>query len=347
MPAPLLEVKDLSVSFRTPYGTARAVTGVSFAVERGQTLGVVGESGCGKSVTALSILQLLPEPAAFIEEGAVFFDGQDLLDLTGEQMRRVRGSQVAMIFQEPMTSLNPVFTVGRQVTEGMAIHGVARGRAAWKRAAELLARVGIEDPEVLHRYPHELSGGMRQRVMIAGALACRPKLLIADEPTTALDVTVQAQILELLAELQRELGMALLLISHDLGIVAEMCDRVAVMYAGEIVEAAAAEELYAAPKHPYTRALFASLPTRGQRGRDLVTLEGRVPDASAWPPGCRFEPRCPERFAPCARLRPGLAPVAEGASGRAGSPAPPPSHQARCLLYPASFPAGAPAEAAP
>lgn len=322
----LLEVKDLRTYFRTPRGVARAVDGVSFSLDRGRTLAVVGESGCGKSVTALSIIQLVAEPAGYIESGEVLFDGRDLLDLTAEQMRDVRGSQIAMIFQEPMTSLNPVFTIGRQVTEGLEIHGIARGKAAWERGIELLDRVGIEEPRLMmHRYPHQLSGGMRQRVMIAAALACEPELLIADEPTTALDVTVQAQIMALLAELQREMGMAVLLISHDLGIVAEMADDVAVMYAGEIVENAPAAQFYQEPKHPYSRALFASLPTRQQRGRDLVTLEGRVPDALDWPSGCRFEARCPSRFEPCPYTHPVLAPVDD-------------RQQARCLLYEPCFP---------
>ncbi len=328
---PLLDVDSLSISFRTPRGTARAVTGVGFTVDAGETLGVVGESGCGKSVTALSILQLLPEPAAYVEDGRVLFQGRDLLDLTPAEMRRVRGREIGMIFQEPMTSLNPVFTVGRQVTEGLAVHGLARGAAARKRAADLMERVGIRDAGILDRYPHELSGGMRQRVMIAAALACEPRLLIADEPTTALDVTVQAQILKLLADLQRDTGMALILISHDLGIVAEMADRIAVMYAGEVVEYGPTAPLYREPQHPYTRALFASLPTRQQRGRDLVTLEGRVPDATAWPAGCRFEPRCPERFEECPALHPHLAAVA---AGTAALP-----HAARCLLHPQCRPA--------
>jgi oligopeptide/dipeptide ABC transporter ATP-binding protein len=326
---PLLEVIDLRTYFRTPRGISRAVDGVSFSLEKGRTLAIVGESGCGKSVTSLSIMQLLPEPAGYVESGEIRFNGQDLLDLTGEQMRHFRGSQVAMIFQEPMTSLNPVFTIGNQVTEGLEVHGIARGRAAWKRGTDLLDRVGIQDPRsVMERYPHELSGGMRQRVMIAAALACEPELLIADEPTTALDVTVQAQILSLLAELQKETGMAVLLISHDLGIVAEMADDVAVMYAGEIIEKATAESLYAHPKHPYTRGLFASLPSRQQRGKDLVTLEGTVPDPLTWPPGCRFTARCPERFEPCPTTHPVLAPV-DG------------PQEARCLLYEPCFPQGA------
>ncbi|MFN3649023.1 MAG: ABC transporter ATP-binding protein [Armatimonadota bacterium] len=329
---PLLSVRDLRTYFHTPRGIAKAVDGVSFSVEAGKTLAIVGESGCGKSVTALSIIQLLAEPAGYVESGEVWFDGQDLLALSREQIRAYRGRRIGMVFQEPMTSLNPVFTIGRQVIEGMEVHGIARGKQAWSRAVELLDRVGIQEPAmVMNRYPHELSGGMRQRVMIAGALACSPDLLIADEPTTALDVTVQAQILALLAELQRELGMAMLLITHDLGIVAEMADDVAVMYAGQMVETAPARELYRAPQHPYTRALFASLPSRQSRGQDLMTIEGRVPDATAWPPGCRFADRCPERFEPCPTTPPQLAEVRPG-------------HEARCLLHPECFPAAVPGE---
>jgi oligopeptide/dipeptide ABC transporter ATP-binding protein len=329
MPEPLLEVQDLRTYFATPRGVVKAVDGVSFAINSGETLAIVGESGCGKSITALSILQLVPEPAGYIESGRILFRGEDLLDRTWEDMREVRGRDIAMIFQEPMTSLNPVLTVGTQLVEAMTIHGRSPEQAR-KRAASLLDRVRLEDPaRIMRQYPHELSGGMRQRVMIAMALANEPDLLIADEPTTALDVTVQAEILALLLELQRETGMAVLLISHDLGIVAEMADHVGVMYAGEIVEIAAAGDLYRDPKHPYTRGLFSSLPSRQQRGRDLVTLEGVVPDPIAWPVGCRFEPRCPARFEPCPAVHPVLAAV-EG------------EHQARCLLYEPCFPAGAP-----
>jgi oligopeptide/dipeptide ABC transporter ATP-binding protein len=324
----LLQVEDLRTYFNTPRGIVRAVDGVSFSLEEGQTLAVVGESGCGKSMTALSILQLVPEPAGYIDSGRILFEGKDLLDYRWEEMRPVRGKEIGMIFQEPMTSLNPVYTVGQQLLEAMQVHGVGEAEAR-KRAIELLERVRMDDPlRVLRQYPHELSGGMRQRVMIAIALANRPKLLIADEPTTALDVTVQAQILELLAELQREMKMAMLLISHDLGIVAEMADHVCVMYAGEVVESAPADDLYRAPKHPYTRGLFASLPSRRQRGKDLAVLEGVVPDPLNWPKGCRFTPRCPSKFEPCPNVHPLLAP-AEAAN---------PDQRARCLLYDASFP---------
>ena len=321
----LLRVEGLRTFFRTPRGVARAVDGVSFAIRRGETLALVGESGCGKSMTALSLLQLVPEPAGFIDGGRVLFEGRDLLDLTWDQMRAVRGKKIGMIFQEPMTSLNPVFTVGEQLVEALAIHGTARGRAARQEAEAALARVRLADPAgALRQYPHELSGGMRQRVMIAMALANRPKLLVADEPTTALDVTVQAQILDLIRDLQRETGMAVLLITHDLGIVAEVAHDVAVMYAGQIVENAPTAALFAEPRHPYTKGLFASLPARNRRGRDLATLEGIVPQATAWPPACRFEPRCPFRWDDCRTTAPRFFP--------AGSDRP-----VRCHLYDPEF----------
>jgi oligopeptide/dipeptide ABC transporter ATP-binding protein len=305
MAGPLLQVEDLKTYFSTPHGTARAVDSVSFTIRPGETLAIVGESGCGKSMTALSLLQLVPEPAGYIAGGRVLFQGTDLLDYTGEEMRAIRGRQIGMIFQEPMTSLNPVFTVGQQVLEAITIHGSARGERARQRAEEGLARVGLEDPaQVMRQYPHELSGGMRQRVMIAMALVNEPELLIADEPTTALDVTVQAQILALIRRLQRETGMAVLLITHDLGIVAETADDVAVMYAGQIVESAPTRVLFREPRHPYTQGLFASLPARGRRGQDLATLEGTVPLATDWPPACRFEPRCPYGWSTCATTAP-------------------------------------------
>jgi oligopeptide/dipeptide ABC transporter ATP-binding protein len=306
----LLQVEDLKVYLDTPRGTAKAVDGVSFAVGRGETRAIVGESGCGKSMTALSLLQLVPEPAGYVAGGRVLFEGSDLLDRTWEQMREVRGRDIAMIFQEPMTSLNPTFTVGGQIREAMTIHGTTR-REAETRAVELLERVGMREPAAtLRQYPHELSGGMRQRVMIAIALANRSKLLIADEPTTALDVTVQAQILALIRELQRETGMAVLLITHDLGIVAEVADTVSVMYAGQVVEDAPTRDLFRDPRHPYTKGLFASLPSRGRRGEDLATLEGTVPEATAWPTACRFAPRCPYRWESCVTIAPKYRPPA-------------------------------------
>ena len=296
MTQPLLQVENLRTYFNTPRGIARAVDGVSFSVDAGQTLGIVGESGCGKSITALSLLQLVPEPAGYIDGGRILFEGRDLRDLTWEQMRAVRGSQIAMIFQEPMTSLNAVFTIGWQMIEAIKLHSNKNDAQARERSIELLGRVGLPNPaQLMRQYPHELSGGMRQRVMIAMALTNDPKLLIADEPTTALDVTIQAQILDLLRELQKDFGMAIVLITHDLGIVARMADQVAVMYAGQVVEYAPTQTLYRHPQHPYTQGLFASLPTRALRGRDLHMLEGVVPQSNNWPPACRFAPRC--RFA--------------------------------------------------
>jgi oligopeptide/dipeptide ABC transporter ATP-binding protein len=322
---PLLRVEDLRTYFKTARGLVRAVDGVSFTLERGKTLAVVGESGCGKSMTALSLLQLVPEPAGYIEGGRVWFEEIDLLDFTWEKMRQIRGREIGMIFQEPMTSLNPTFTVGQQVIEALTIHATARGEDARRRAEEMLDRVGLESPsQAMRQYPHELSGGMRQRVMIAMALVNEPKLLIADEPTTALDVTVQAQILSLIRRLQRENGMAVLLITHDLGIVAEMADDVAVMYAGQIVEAAPIRALFREPQHPYTQGLFASLPARVRRGQDLLTLEGTVPDPAAWPPACRFEPRCPHRWDTCARIAPRYLDTGPG-------------HFVRCHLYDPEF----------
>jgi oligopeptide/dipeptide ABC transporter ATP-binding protein len=292
-------VEGLKTYFKTSRGVVKAVDGVSFTLERGKTRALVGESGCGKSMTALSILQLVPEPAGFVDGGKIVFEGKDLLDLTWSEMRTVRGREIGMIFQEPMTSLNPTFTIGFQLAEAMTIHGKDHA-AAMARAEELLDRVQIPSPaQTLRQYPHELSGGMRQRVMIAIALSNNPKLLIADEPTTALDVTVQAQILKLIRELQEELGMAVLMITHNLGIVSEIADDVSVMYAGQVVEEAPTEQLFSRPRHPYTQGLFASLPARNPRGKDLETLEGIVPDAASWPSGCRFAERCKKRFDAC------------------------------------------------
>jgi oligopeptide/dipeptide ABC transporter ATP-binding protein len=286
-------------------------------------------------MTALSILQLVPEPAGYIESGRILYRGRDLLDYTVDEMRAIRGKEISMIFQEPMTSLNPVFTIGMQLTEALAVHDQATGKAARTRALELLDLVNLPNPpQVLRSYPFELSGGMRQRVMIAMALACDPDLLIADEPTTALDVTVQAQILELIAGLQQRLGMAVLLITHDLGIVAEMADDVAVMYAGQIIESAPTRDLFQDPKHPYTQGLFASLPHRRRRGQELAVLEGSVPDPAAWPPGCRFEPRCPKRFQPCLAIPPAWAEPRLG-------------HTVACHLYPPGETETAPPPAEP
>ncbi len=292
MAQPLLDVRDLHTFLSSPRGVARAVDGVSFTIDPGQIRAIVGESGCGKSMTALSIMQLLPEPAGTIDSGQILFNGKDLLDLTWSQMRDVRGNDIAMIFQEPMTSLNPVYTIGNQVRESAEVHGKSK-KEAQELAADLLNRVGIENPAAtLRQYPHELSGGMRQRVMISIALANRPKLLVADEPTTALDVTVQAQILRLMRDMQKEFGMAILLITHDLGVVAEMADVVSVMYAGQVVEESPVRDLFHDPKHPYTRDLLASLPSREARGKALRVIGGTVPPSTAWPVGCRYANRC-------------------------------------------------------
>ncbi len=302
----MLQVDNLTAVFETGGESFAAVSQVSFTLTRGQTLALVGESGCGKSVTALSILRLLPSPPGRIREGRILLGGEDVLTLDERRLRAIRGKRAAMIFQEPMTSLNPVFTVGSQLIEALELHQRMTRKASRARAAELLALVGIPSPEErLQAYPHQLSGGMRQRVMIAMALSCDPELLIADEPTTALDVTIQAQLLELLTELQQRLGMGILFITHDLGIVAEFAHDVAVMYAGRIVEQAAVRELFASPRHPYTRGLLASLPpfanepaprqsprTWGPEGARLPTLEGTVPDLRQMPPGCRFASRC-------------------------------------------------------
>jgi peptide/nickel transport system ATP-binding protein len=289
---PLLEVKGLRTTFATRAGLVNAVTGVDFHVDRGEVLGIVGESGCGKSVTSLSILRLVAKPGR-IEAGQVLFDGRDLLTLSDEEIRKVRGDRIAMIFQQPTSSLNPVMTVGYQLAEVLELHRNMKRTAALDRARELMRMVGIPDPDRrIKQYPHEMSGGMAQRVMIAMALACEPELLIADEPTTALDVTIQAQILDLMRHLQKETGTAIILITHDLGVVAEMCDRVAVMYAGEVVEQADVRTLFAQPQHPYTRGLIGSVPVPGLIAEDLATIPGAVPNMVALPPGCRFAPRC-------------------------------------------------------
>jgi peptide/nickel transport system ATP-binding protein len=290
----LLEVRDLRISFPGSSGRVTPVDGVSFVLERGRTLALVGESGCGKSLTSLAILQLVPAPGVIEPSSRIRLGETDLLALRGEALRQVRGRRIGMIFQDPMTSLNPVFTVGDQIAEAILAHFKVPRREAMRRAEGLLGEVGIADASArLRSYPHQLSGGMRQRVMIAIALAAEPEILIADEPTTALDVTVQAQILEVLDELRKSRGMAVLLITHDLGIVAGRADRVAVMYAGQIVEEAPTAELFAQPSHPYTQGLFASVPRlTGPVGR-LTPIRGTVPPPTAWPSGCRFRPRCP------------------------------------------------------
>jgi len=290
---PLLEIDDLRTHFFTRDGVVRAVDGVSYEVQPGETLAVVGESGCGKSVTALSILRLIPSPPGRVVGGTIRFQGRNLLEVDETEMRSIRGNEISMIFQEPMTSLNPVLTIGRQIGETLRLHQGLDAKRALERSVAMLRLVHIPEAERrVEQYPHQLSGGMRQRVMIAMALACNPKLLIADEPTTALDVTIQAQILELLRELQQEFGMSILLITHDLGVVAEMADFVAVMYAGQVVEYAPAEELFAHPSHPYTLGLFHSRPSLGQRKERLNVIPGTVPNPIHFPSGCRFHPRC-------------------------------------------------------
>ncbi|MCI0486749.1 MAG: ABC transporter ATP-binding protein [Blastocatellia bacterium] len=289
----MLDIEDLRVYFHTEDGIVKAVDGVSFQIASGETLGLVGESGCGKSVTAFSILRLLPSPPAQYAGGQVRFRGENLLALNEAEMRRVRGNQISMVFQEPMSSLNPIMAVGRQITEAILQHQKKTRREARDLAIEMLRRVGIPSPETrFNDYPHQLSGGMKQRAMIAMALVCRPLLLIADEPTTALDVTIQAQILDLLSELQREFDMSVLLITHDLGVVAETCDRVAVMYAGKIVDYAPVLELFEQPKHPYTIGLFESLPTLTEKKASLSVIPGAVPNPLDFPSGCRFRTRC-------------------------------------------------------
>jgi peptide/nickel transport system ATP-binding protein len=312
-PAPLLRVRDLRTYFDTEDGVVKAVDGVSFRMEAGRTLALVGESGCGKSVTAFSILRLLAMPPARFAGGTVRLDGRDLLTLSERRMRQVRGGQIGMVFQEPMSSLNPVFTCGNQIVEAIRQHQAIGRRKARRQAVELLARVGIPEPaQRFDEYPHQLSGGMRQRVMIAMALSCNPRLLIADEPTTALDVTIQAQILDLLKELQARAGLAMLLITHDLAVVAETAHTVAVMYASKIVEHAPAAELFAKPLHPYTQALFRSLPRLGEDKKRLQAIGGSVPNPLEFPPGCKFHPRCPRAIARCRVDEPALREITKG-----------------------------------
>jgi peptide/nickel transport system ATP-binding protein len=323
-PGRLLDVKGLRTSFHTRDGIVRAVDGIDFHVDRGEIMGLVGESGCGKSVTSLSIMRLIGPPGR-TEAGEVWFDGTDLLTLRSEAMRRIRGNRISMIFQQPQSSLNPVWDVGTQIGEVLELHRAMSRKASRSRAIELLQMVGIPDPERRARaYPHELSGGMAQRVMIAMALACEPELLIADEPTTALDVTIQAQILDLMRNLREETGTAIILITHDLGVVAEMCDRVAVMYAGEIVEHTDAVALFQDSLHPYTRGLIESIPVVGDVRDELAVIPGNVPNLIDLPPGCRFAPRCRTRvvqeIAMCTDVHPALLPYQAG-------------HDVRCWLY--------------
>jgi oligopeptide/dipeptide ABC transporter ATP-binding protein len=321
---PLLEVKGLRTSFRTRDGVVRAVDGIDFHVDRGEIMGLVGESGCGKSVTSLSIMGLVAKPGR-VDAGEILFDGRDLLKLKGDEMRKLRGDRLSMIFQQPQSSLNPVRDVGRQVGEVLETHrGMKRG-AARARALELLRMVGIPDPDRrLRSFPHEMSGGMAQRVMIAMALACEPEMLIADEPTTALDVTIQAQILDLMRNLREETGTAIILITHDLAVVAEMCDRVAVMYAGEIVEQSDVTSLFRRPRHPYTLGLIGSIPVVGEVREKLAVIPGSVPNLIDLPKGCRFAPRCsariPEENAMALDVHPAIHPIEPG-------------HEVRCWLY--------------
>ena len=317
----LLEVENLRTYFYTDEGVARAVDGVSFSLDAGEALGIVGESGSGKSVTSLSILRLVQSPPGRIEPGSsIRLRGEELLALPERRMRQVRGNDIAMIFQEPMTSLNPVHTVGAQIVETLRVHRRMGKREAWQRAVELLGMVGIANPEErVHAYPHQLSGGMRQRVMIAMALACEPDVLIADEPTTALDVTIQAQILELIGELRQRLGTAVLLITHDLGVVAEVCDRVVVMYAGQVMEEGTVEQIFNDPRHPYTEGLLAAIPRLGERVERLRVIPGSVPAPTAWPQACRFHPRCPYGWDLCVNAAPDLFDAGDG-------------HRSRCWL---------------
>ena len=320
----LLDVRGLRTTFATRDGVVRAVDGIDFHVDRGEIMGLVGESGCGKSVTSLSILRLIGSPGR-IEAGEIIFDGTDLLKIGPDAMRRIRGNRISMIFQQPTSSLNPVWDVGAQLSEVLEIHRNMKRSAARARAAELLRMVGIPDPERrLKAYPHEMSGGMAQRVMIAMALACEPELLIADEPTTALDVTIQAQILDLIRELRDRTGTAIILITHDLGVVAEMCDRVAVMYAGEIVEQSDVRRLFRQPLHPYTRGLIGSIPVVGEVKESLAVIPGNVPNLIDLPKGCRFAPRCVSRIeedvAIALEVHPNLHPIKPG-------------HEVRCWMY--------------
>ncbi|MEE9276302.1 MAG: ABC transporter ATP-binding protein [bacterium] len=323
----ILELRDLKTHFHTPEGVVRAVDGVSYSLHAGETLGVVGESGCGKTVTALSILRLVPQPPGRIFGGGIHFEGKDITQLPAKELRKVRGNKISMIFQEPMTSLNPVFTIGFQIAEALMLHQGMTRKEAMGKAAEMLHLVGIPLPQQrVKEYPHQLSGGMRQRAMIAMALSCNPRILLADEPTTALDVTIQAQILDLMMKLREELGTAIILITHDLGLVAETCDRVIVMYAGKVVEEAPVEEIFGNPLHPYTIGLLNSIPklrlsADGGEGKvRLQEIPGMVPGLHRLPTGCSFNPRCPKVFDRCRQEEAGLLEVE-------------PNHFVRCFLY--------------
>ena len=317
---PLLAIRDLSIAFRTDGGFAHAVDGLDLTVGAGETVGLVGESGCGKSVTALAVLRLVEPDGSVGLKSSIALEGRNLLALPMTELRRVRGNHVAIVFQEPASALNPVMTIGAQIAEAVTTHENVTKQEAWRRAVEMLKAVGIPDPESRAKsYAHQLSGGMRQRALIAMALVCKPRLLIADEPTTALDVTIQAEILELLKSLQQKLGMAVLLITHNLGIVAESCERVYVMYAGQIVEEAPTEALFAQPAHPYTEGLMAAVPRLDEKRERLASIPGQVPPATSWPTGCRFHPRCPYAWDKCRSEAPPLMDAAPG-------------HRARCWL---------------
>jgi peptide/nickel transport system ATP-binding protein/oligopeptide transport system ATP-binding protein len=320
----LLRIEDLRTSFFTNHGVVKAVDGVDLEIKRGETLGLVGESGCGKSVTALSVMRLIPDPPGKIVDGQILFEGRDLIRLNEADIRHIRGNRISMIFQEPMTSLNPAFQVGDQIAEVIQLHEGLQRRTAWGRVSELLSKVGIPDPSLrVREYPYQMSGGMRQRVMIAMALACNPDLIIADEPTTALDVTIQAQILDLMNDLKENFNTSILLITHDLGVVAEMSQYVAVMYAGRIVEYTDVAELFLHPKHPYTLGLMASIPnieTPVPPDRMLQTIPGVVPSLLDLPPGCAFNDRCERKMEVCGRSHPPLFEIS-------------PSHQVRCWLH--------------
>jgi len=321
---PILEVKDLSVSFKVRGGEVQAVRGVNFHVNKGEAVAIVGESGSGKSVTAQSIMRLLPTPPSFVKNGSILFQGEEILNKTNKEMEAIRGKDIGMIFQDPMTSLNPTITIGKQITEGLIKHQNVSNKDAKGRAIEMLQLVGIPNPESrFNQYPHEFSGGMRQRAMIAIALACNPSLLIADEPTTALDVTIQAQILDVMKDMQKKLGVSIILITHDLGVVADMCDRVVVMYAGKVVETGTKWEIFQNPQHPYTRGLLRSLPRLDQKKDEpLIPIHGTPPDLIKPPAGCGFCARCDDAMRICETQDPGITQLSE-------------SHASRCwLLHP-------------